>query len=119
VWSCRHPDDSGHRLHPPARQLLRRRDAADIAVLGGLRQGSGPLHVPLRISLATAGDNGPPGPLAIPATNAPRPPRQPRRVTVYNPIKPVSDRIEVILIVTIALLAIAGIVRFVFLADIF
>jgi hypothetical protein len=38
---------------------------------------------------------------------------------VYNPIKPISDRIEVILIVAIGLLAIAGIVRFVFLADIF
>lgn len=38
---------------------------------------------------------------------------------MYNPIKPISDRIEVILIVAVSLLAIAGIVRFVFLADIF
>jgi hypothetical protein len=38
---------------------------------------------------------------------------------VYNPIKPISDRIEVIIIVTVGLLAIAGIARFVVLADIF
>lgn len=38
---------------------------------------------------------------------------------MFRPIKPISDHIEVILIVAISLLAIAGIVRFVFLADIF
>ena len=38
---------------------------------------------------------------------------------MYKRIKPISDRIEVIFIIAIGVLAVAGIVRFVLLADVF